>query len=103
MNLLLNPAPGFISMFGRMADPLVEAPPAPSVVRKLRNGQTWAVQHPKGCRIECLEGRLWVSQESDAGDFGMAPGTTYDVQHDRSVTVLAMGPACVRLAARQPV
>ena len=102
MNLSITPVLGFTSMFGRMAEPLTEAPPAPSVVRKLRNGQSWTVQHPKGCRIECLEGRIWVSQADDHGDFGMAPGSTHDVTHDRGVTVLAMGPAGVRFMARQP-
>ncbi len=102
MNASMNSVFGFTSMFGRMAEPRVEAPPAPSVVRKLRNGQTWGVQHPRGCRIECLEGRIWISQDGDAGDFGLTPGTTCDITHDRAITVLAMGPACVRLMARQP-
>lgn len=102
MNLSLVPAFGFTSMFGRMAEPVVEAPAIPSVVRTLRAGETWSVQHPRGCRIECLEGQLRVHQDAEGGDFAMSAGGRHDVAHDRIVTMVALSPACVRLTARRP-
>jgi hypothetical protein len=90
-----------------LAQPLSGAT-SPSIVpiaggasRLLARGAILQVPRPAGCRIECLAGSLWVTQDNDPRDIMLEPGEECELSGRARVLVQALEPSRLRLRGGQ--
>jgi hypothetical protein len=74
--------------------------------RPLPKGRIRRVPAARGCRVECLSGSLWITQDGDYRDVVLAPGESFEFDRpgDALVSALAdsrylMLQACARAGA----
>lgn len=65
----------------------------PSEPRGLQKNAIWALPHPKGARIECLSGELWITQDRQCWDVVLEPGQNYACDGSHRVLVQALQTA----------
>lgn len=59
-----------------------------------------AIERPKGCRIECTSGSLWVTHDSHPCDLVLIAGEGHTCVRSSRVLLQALEPVVVRLEAR---
>jgi hypothetical protein len=67
------------------------------VVIELGQRQVVPVTHGKGVRIDCLRGRIWITDRACAGDVVLEAGESYDVSRGGDAVVQALGGALAAL------
>jgi hypothetical protein len=90
----------FAAFFRSPAQPVVapRAMPATAPVRMLKAGTMLAVPQPRGQRIECLRGSLWLTHDGDPKDIVLAAGDSYTVDRDARLLVYGLDASELRIA-----
>lgn len=65
----------------------------PLAPRALQKDTIWVLPHPRGVRIECLSGELWITQDWQRRDILLAPGQSYAVDGAHRLLVQALQTA----------
>ena len=65
------------------------------VVIELRHREVHQVPGGHGVRIDCLRGRIWITDRACAGDIVLEAGESYDVSAGGDAVVQALGAAMV--------
>lgn len=101
MQVALPAAFAPFAAFFRSPAPSLAAPramPAAAPVLTLQAGTTLAVTHPRGQRIECLRGSLWLTHDGDPKDVVLAAGDCYTADRDARLLVYGLDAAELRIA-----
>ena len=61
--------------------------------RPLARGRIRRVHHPRGRRIECVTGSLWVTQDGNPRDIVLAPGESFTFDHRGDALISALDDA----------
>lgn len=59
-----------------------------------------SIARPLGCRIECLEGTLWITQDGDLRDTCLSAGEHHIADRRPRLIVQALEAGVVRIADR---
>jgi hypothetical protein len=54
------------------------------------------VKNSLGVTLECLSGRVWITQDGDLRDVVLDPGQAFTIKSDQRTLVMALGAARVR-------
>jgi len=65
----------------------------PLAPRALQKDAIWVLPHPRGVRIECLSGELWITQDWQRHDILLAPGQSYVADGTHRLLVQALQAA----------
>ncbi len=65
----------------------------PVAPRALQKDAVWVLPQPRGVRIECLSGALWITQDWQRRDILLAPGQSHVVDGSHRLLVQAMQTA----------
>ena len=74
-----------------------ELPAAPAI-RALAAGTTLAVPQPRGTRIDCLHGCLWLTHDNEPQDIILAAGDSYFADLDGRLLVYGLEASELRIA-----
>ncbi|CAN7758370.1 DUF2917 domain-containing protein [Variovorax sp. LjRoot290] len=66
----------------------------------LHKAATQSILHPRGMRIECLAGCVWLTHDSDPRDIVLQAPATYLADRDSRLLIHALDDAKVRVRAR---
>jgi hypothetical protein len=66
-------------------------------VHLLPKSQTLVLPAPLGHRVDCLEGCVWITLDSDPRDVVLQAGQSFTVDRDRRALVHALDPVRVRV------
>lgn len=59
-----------------------------------------SIARPLGCRIDCLEGTLWITQDGDSRDTVLSAGEHHVADRGPRLIVQALEAGVVRIASR---
>lgn len=59
-----------------------------------------SIEQPLGCRVECLQGILWITQDSDPRDIFLSAGEHHIADRRPRMIVQALESGLVRIAGR---
>lgn len=65
--------------------------------RALQKDAVWMLPHPRGVRIECLSGELWITQDWQRRDVFLAPGQSHAIDSAHRLLVQALQTAQFQL------
>ena len=71
---------------------------ATAPVRTLKAGTTLAVSHPRGQRIDCLRGSLWLTFDGEPRDVVLDAGQSHMAEGDSRLLVYGLEAAEFRIA-----
>ena len=57
------------------------------------------VENARGTRIDCLRGRIWITEQGCAADIVLEAGQSYDISRDGAAVVQALREALVAFRA----
>jgi hypothetical protein len=69
------------------------------VVIELENRGIVPVEDAAGTRIDCLRGRIWITEHRSTGDIVLEAGQSYEVSRDGVAVVQALREARITLCA----
>ena len=64
----------------------------------LKKNALLSIAKPLGCRIDCLEGTLWITQDGDVRDTLLSAGEHHIARSRPRLIVQALEPGVVRIA-----
>ena len=70
----------------------------PGIERVLAKNQL-LVMPDANARVTCLAGQLWLTREGDIEDYILGPGQSFSSRRGDKITVQALQPSRLRLAA----
>jgi hypothetical protein len=70
------------------------------VAIELENRGVVSVEHAVGTRIECIRGRIWITEEGGAGDVVLEAGQSHEASRGGVAVVQALRAALVVFRAR---
>ena len=86
------PSPSFLSRF--FAAPAGILPRTHEMAR----GAIYRIEQPDGCRVACLSGSIWVTQDRDPRDIMLAAGEDCRITGNARVLVQALEAARISLS-----
>jgi hypothetical protein len=69
------------------------------VVIELEYRATVPLEDAAGTRIDCLRGRIWITEHRSTGDIVLDAGQSYEVSHDGVAVVQALREALIAFSA----
>lgn len=64
----------------------------------LAKGSTYMLQQPRGLRVECLGGCVWITLDSDTRDTVLEAGESYCADHQSRALVHALAASNIRIS-----
>jgi hypothetical protein len=71
---------------------------ATAAIRTLKAGTTLAVSHPRGQRIDCVRGSLWLTFDGERRDVVLDAGQSHTAESDSRLLVYGLEAAELRIA-----
>ncbi|WP_439519896.1 DUF2917 domain-containing protein [Hydrogenophaga sp.] len=86
--------------FGRLlrSARAIQGPQATTV--RMKKNELLSIARPLGCRIDCIQGGVWITQDSDERDTLLSAGEHHVADRRTRLIVQALEAGVVRIAAR---
>lgn len=67
---------------------------------RMEKNQLLSIAHPLGCRIDCIQGGIWITHDGDARDILLSSGEHHIGDRRSRLIVQALEVGVVQIAAR---
>lgn len=84
--------------FAKDATGFLEGMHTPAAERTLAKDQLLVMSNTRATLL-CLDGMLWITREGDFEDYILGPDRSFTARHGDKITVQAIRPSRLRLAA----
>lgn len=66
----------------------------------MKKNELLSIARPLGCRIDCIQGDVWITQDGDARDTVLSAGEHHIADRRTRLIVQALKAGVVRISAR---